>query len=164
MISTPSSLPSTIGLGAHHQQRNKPTNTTFTAPWNPAEPIEVYLDHLDDCYVSALIVSLPFTMAQMIDMAIMMLQVTPGLYSQALMEWEAMPPTCKTWDILKNHFTAAYNLHLFSGKTTPFLKLVTMLLPFLPMPTPTLTLTLAQRLTPCQRIWQTLHSQLHLHR
>ena len=92
-------------------------NTTFAAPWNPAEPIETYFDRLEDCYVTALIASPPFTMAQMIDMAIMTLQVT-GLYSRALTEWEAMPPAAKTWDILKNHFAAAYNLRLISGTTT----------------------------------------------
>ena len=36
-------------------------NTTFAAPWNPAEPIETYFDRLEDCYVTALIASPPFT-------------------------------------------------------------------------------------------------------
>jgi hypothetical protein len=45
-----------------------------SSPWNPAKPIEIYFDRLEDCYVTTLISSLPFTtMAQMIDMTIMTL-------------------------------------------------------------------------------------------
>ena len=56
-------------------------------------------------------------MAQMMDMAIMTLQIT-GLYSQALTEWESKPPMDRTWDALKSHFATAYNLRLISGTTT----------------------------------------------
>lgn len=92
-------------------------NALFGAPWNPADPIETYFDRLEDCFVTAIIATPPYTMAQMMDMAIMTLQIT-GLYSVALTEWERTPPIDKTWDALKSHFAAAYNLRLISGTTT----------------------------------------------
>ena len=92
-------------------------NALFGAPWNPADPIETYFDRLEDCFVTAIIATPPYTMAQMMDMAIMTLQIT-GLYSVALTEWERTPPADKTWDALKSHFATAYNLRLISGTTT----------------------------------------------
>ena len=92
-------------------------NALFGAPWNPADPIETYFDRLEDCFVTAIIATPPYTMAQMMDMAIMTLQIT-GLYSQALTEWESKPPIDRTWDALKSHFATAYNLRLISGTTT----------------------------------------------
>jgi hypothetical protein len=56
-------------------------------------------------------------MAQMMDMAIMTLQIA-GLYSQALTEWERKPPIDRTWDALKSHIATVYNLRLISGTTT----------------------------------------------
>ena len=57
-------------------------------------------------------------MAQMIDMAIMTIQVT-SLYSQALVtEWKALSPITKTWDMLENHFVVTYSLCLILGTTT----------------------------------------------
>jgi hypothetical protein len=92
-------------------------NALFCAPWNPADPIETYFDRLEDCFVTAIIATPPYTMAQMMDMAIMTLQIT-GLYSQALTEWESKLPIDQTWDALKSHFATAYNLRLISGTTT----------------------------------------------
>lgn len=92
-------------------------NALFGAPWNPADPIETYFDRLEDCFVTAIIATPPYTMEQMMDMAIMTLQIT-GLYSQALTEWESLPPNDRTWDTLKSHFATAYNLRLISGTTT----------------------------------------------
>ena len=92
-------------------------NALFGAPWNPADPIETYFDRLEDCFVTAIIATPPYTMAQMMDMAMMTLQIT-GLYSVALTEWERTPPVDKTWDALKSHFATAYNLRLISGTTT----------------------------------------------
>jgi hypothetical protein len=92
-------------------------NALFGAPWNPADPIETYFDCLEDCFVTAIIATPPYTMAQMMDMAIMTLQIA-GLYSQALTEWESKPPIDRTWDALKSHFATAYNLRLISGTTT----------------------------------------------
>ena len=92
-------------------------NALFGAPWNPADPIETYFDRLEDCFVTAIIATPPYTLAQMMDMAIMTLQIT-GLYSQALTEWESKPPIDQTWDALKSHFATAYNLRLITGTTT----------------------------------------------
>ncbi len=49
----------------------------------------------------------PYTTEQMIIRAITSIQLT-GLYSQALIEWNALPDADKTWDRLKQHFTVAY--------------------------------------------------------
>lgn len=89
----------------------------FATPWNPAEPIETYFDRLEDCYVAAIIASPPYTIAQMITKAIMAIQLT-GLYSQALIEWHALPAVAKTWDTLKTHFTTAYIVREQSGTGT----------------------------------------------
>lgn len=35
--------------------------TAFAAQWNPADPIEAYLDHLEDYYMTVLIATPPYT-------------------------------------------------------------------------------------------------------
>jgi hypothetical protein len=97
--------------------KKQANNALFGAPWNPADPIKTYFDRLEECFVTAIIATPPYTTAQMMDMAIMTLQIT-GLYSQALTEWESLPPNDCTWDALKSHFATVYNLHLISGTTT----------------------------------------------
>ena len=89
----------------------------FAAPWNPSEPIETYFDRLEDCYVAAIIATPPYTIEQMMTKAIMAIQLT-GLYSQALIEWHALPAASKTWDTLKAHFTTAYIVREQSGTGT----------------------------------------------
>ena len=97
--------------------KKQANNALFGAPWNPADPIKTYFDRLEECFVTAIIATPPYTTAQMMDMAIMTLQIT-GLYSQALTEWESLPLKDRTWDALKSHFATMYNLHLISGTTT----------------------------------------------
>ena len=92
-------------------------SSAFREQWNPADPIETYFDRLEECYVTALIASPPFTMPQMCDMAITSLQLT-GLYSDALTEYERLPAAQQTWDDLKTHFTSAYNTKLIAGTQT----------------------------------------------
>jgi hypothetical protein len=87
---------------------------SFREQWNPADPIKTYFDRLEDCYVTALIATPPFTMPQMCDMAITSLQLT-GLYSDAFTEYERLPAAQQTWDDLKTHFTSAYNTKLIAG-------------------------------------------------
>ena len=89
----------------------------FAAPWNPADPIETFFDRLEDCFVAALIATPPYTVEQMCTKAIMAIQLT-GLYSQALIEWNAHPLASKTWDALKSHFTKAYIVREQSGTGT----------------------------------------------
>ena len=89
----------------------------FAAPWNPTDPIETFFDRLEDCFVAALIATPPYTVEQMCTKAIMAIQLT-GLYSQALIEWNAHPPANKTWDALKTHFTKAYIVREQSGTGT----------------------------------------------
>lgn len=85
----------------------------FTAPWNTAKPIEIYFDCLDDCYVAAIIVSLPFIMEQMMT-AIMAVQLT-SIYSQSLTPWNDTNPAIHTWDGLNLHFTCAHIVQEQSG-------------------------------------------------
>jgi hypothetical protein len=92
-------------------------DNAFATPWNPNDPIESYFDRLEDCYVAAVIASPPYTMEQMINRAIMAIQLT-GLYSQALIDWNAMAPAARTWDALKSHFTTAYIVRITSGTGT----------------------------------------------
>jgi hypothetical protein len=67
--------------------------------------------------VAAIIAMPPFTLDQMMNRAIMSIQLT-GLYSQALIEWNAIAPATRTWDLLKSHFTTAYITRLTSGTGT----------------------------------------------
>ena len=71
----------------------------------------------EDCFVAAMIASPPYTTEQMIIRAITSIQLT-GLYSQALIEWNALPEADKTWDRLKQHFTVAYIAREQSGTGT----------------------------------------------
>ena len=92
-------------------------DAAFAAPWDPQDPIEAYFDRLEDCYVNAVIAKPPYTIEQLITRAIMGIQLT-GLYTQALIEWQALPPPQHTWDHLKTHFTAAYVARIQSGAGT----------------------------------------------
>ena len=57
----------------------------FDEPWDPNEPIEALFDRLEDCYIFAIQNKPPFTLDQMIDKAIIAIQLT-GLYERALLE------------------------------------------------------------------------------
>ncbi len=92
-------------------------DTAFAAPWNSNDPIETFFDRLEDCYVAAIIATPPFTLDQMMSRAIMSIQLT-GLYSQALIDWNAIAPATRTWDLLKSHFTTTYITGLTSGTGT----------------------------------------------
>ena len=60
--------------------------TLFVAPWTANDPIESYFDNwLEDCYIAAIIATPSYTMKQMVNRAIMGIQLT-GLYNQALIE------------------------------------------------------------------------------
>lgn len=92
-------------------------DTAFAAPWNSNDPIETFFDRLEDCYVAAIIATPPYTLEQMINRAIMSIQLT-GLYPTALIEWNAIAPATRTWDLLKSHFTTAYITRITSGTGT----------------------------------------------
>lgn len=64
----------------NHPQRKKQANiATFAAQWNLADPIEMYFDHLEDCYITTLIAMPPDILEQIMDMVIMTLKIM-GLY------------------------------------------------------------------------------------
>lgn len=55
------------------------TYTLFSTLWNRIEPIEAFFNHLNDCYVTDIITTLPYTMEQMSDKkAIMAIQLRPS--------------------------------------------------------------------------------------
>jgi hypothetical protein len=62
-------------------------NRRFDEPWDPNEPIEGLFDRLEDCCVFAIQNKPPFTLEQMIDKALIAIQLT-GLYERALLEWQ----------------------------------------------------------------------------
>eukprot|EP00804_Cyclotella_cryptica_P014650 CCRYP_012669-RA/>CCRYP_012669-RA protein AED:0.66 eAED:0.28 QI:0/0/0/0.66/0/0.33/3/0/1062 len=91
-------------------------NRRFDESWDPSEPIEGLFDRLEDCYVFA-IQKKPFTLEQMIDKALIAIQLT-GLYERALLEWQDFAEENKTWAQLKLHFEEAYEIRLASGQGT----------------------------------------------
>jgi hypothetical protein len=98
-------------------QEKSHNNRKFDEPWNPHEPIEGLFDRLEDCYVFAIQNKPPFTLDQMIDKALIAIQLT-GLYERALLEWQDFLDENKTWAQLKLHFEEAYELRLASGQGT----------------------------------------------
>ena len=92
-------------------------NVLLDAPWDPNDPIEALFDRIEDCFIFALICKPEFTMEQVIDKAIVAIQLT-GLYETALLEWSGFTEDNKTWQQLKLHFEEAYELRLASGQGT----------------------------------------------
>eukprot|EP00804_Cyclotella_cryptica_P023697 CCRYP_019320-RA/>CCRYP_019320-RA protein AED:0.37 eAED:0.35 QI:0/0/0/1/1/1/6/0/1607 len=92
-------------------------NRRFDEQWNTTEPIEGLFDRLEDCYVFAIQNKPPFTLDQMIDKALIAIQLT-GLYERALLEWQDFDEENKTWAQLKLHFKEAYEIRLASGQGT----------------------------------------------
>eukprot|EP00804_Cyclotella_cryptica_P019081 CCRYP_014487-RA/>CCRYP_014487-RA protein AED:0.29 eAED:0.21 QI:0/0/0/1/0.5/0.33/3/0/1151 len=92
-------------------------NRRFDEPWDPNEPIEGLFDRLEDCYVFAIQNKPPFTLEQMIDKALIAIQLT-GLYERALLEWQDFIEDNKTWAQLKLHFEEAYEIRLASSQGT----------------------------------------------
>ena len=89
----------------------------WSAPWNAADPIEELFDRFEDCYVLALSNKPEFTADQMIDKALRAIQAT-GVYSIAILEWNAFDENNKTWPEFKAHFSEAYEVQLQSGAGT----------------------------------------------
>eukprot|EP00804_Cyclotella_cryptica_P012938 CCRYP_002290-RA/>CCRYP_002290-RA protein AED:0.50 eAED:0.37 QI:0/0/0/1/0/0/2/0/633 len=91
-------------------------NVLLDAPWDPNDPIEALFDRIEDCFIFALICKPEFTMEQIIDKAIVAIQLT-GLYETALLEWSGFADANKTWQQLKL-VEEAYELRLASGQGT----------------------------------------------
>eukprot|EP00804_Cyclotella_cryptica_P000700 CCRYP_000984-RA/>CCRYP_000984-RA protein AED:0.37 eAED:0.21 QI:0/0/0/1/0/0/3/0/1009 len=98
-------------------QPKRRNNVLLGAPWDPNDPIEALFDRTEDCFIFALICKPQFTMEQIIDKAIVAIQLT-GLYETALLEWSGFAEENKTWQQLKLHFEEAYELRLASGQGT----------------------------------------------
>jgi hypothetical protein len=78
-------------------------NLSFDQPWDPNEPIEALFDRLEECYFFSIMAKPPFTLEQVIDKAIIVIQRT-GLYGTALLEWQGFDENKKTWWQLKKPF------------------------------------------------------------
>ena len=89
----------------------------FNASWVASSPIESLFDRLEECFVVAMITHPPYTQEQMIDKALIAIQLT-GAYEIATQEWAGFAANAKTWHQLKAHSTEAYNIRLSSGLGT----------------------------------------------
>lgn len=85
--------------------------TRFDQAWNPADPIKVLFDCLEECFLFAKVSKLEYTIAQMIDKGFMAIQNT-GLYKTAVLKWNRFPEEYQTWPELKSHFEEAYEVCL----------------------------------------------------
>ncbi len=85
----------------------------FDQGWNPADPIEVLFDRLEECFLFAKVAKPEYTKEQMIDKAIIAIQKT-GLYEPAVLEWNGFADINQTWPELKTHFEEAYEIRLAS--------------------------------------------------
>jgi hypothetical protein len=103
------------GTATPHDKANN--EKRFNTPWNPNEPIEALFDRLEECYVFSIMNKPAYTMEQLIDKAIIAIQLT-RLYENALLEWQGFEPVNKTWQQLKLHFEEAYELRLAAGQGT----------------------------------------------
>eukprot|EP00804_Cyclotella_cryptica_P028204 CCRYP_011045-RA/>CCRYP_011045-RA protein AED:0.18 eAED:0.15 QI:0/0/0/1/1/1/2/0/1234 len=110
-----SNLRTKYGTGTPAEKRRN--NVLLDAPWDPNDPIEALFDRIEDCFIFALICKPEFTMEQIIDKAIVAIQLT-GLYETALLEWSGFVDANKMWQQLKLHFEEAYELRLASGQGT----------------------------------------------
>ena len=59
---------------------------------------------------------MPYTQVQLLDQALDKIKKT-GLYTNAVMAWNAKAPTDKMYRNAKEHFVAAYDAHLKSAPT-----------------------------------------------
>ena len=58
--------------------------TMWTAPYNPSDPIEDLFDRLEECFVIALIAKPVYSTEQMVDKALISIQLT-SLYSTEIL-------------------------------------------------------------------------------
>ena len=95
---------------------NKKTHnkTIWAAPYNPSDPIEDLFDRLEECFVVALVEKPSYSTEQMVDKALIAIQLTP-LYSTSILEWNEIDDVYQTWTEFKAHFTEAYDLRISSG-------------------------------------------------
>ena len=91
--------------------------TMWTAPYNPSDPTEDLFDRLEECFVVALVTKPAYSTEQMVDKALIAIQLT-SLYYTAILECNAIDEVNKTWPEFKAHFTEAYDLRIRSGAGT----------------------------------------------
>eukprot|EP00804_Cyclotella_cryptica_P017051 CCRYP_003288-RA/>CCRYP_003288-RA protein AED:0.71 eAED:0.43 QI:0/0/0/1/1/1/2/0/302 len=106
-----SNLRTKYGTSTPAEERQN--NVLLDAPWDPADPIK----HSSTASKTASSSLSSFTMEQIIDKAIVAIQLT-GLYETTLLEWSGFAEANKTWQQLKLHFEEAYKLRLASGQGT----------------------------------------------
>ena len=58
--------------------------TMWAAPYNPSDPIEDLFDRLEECFVVALVAKPAYSTEQMVDKALIAIQLT-SLYSTAIL-------------------------------------------------------------------------------
>ena len=90
----------------------------FAQGWASAiEPIESLIDRLENCYVQSIFMQPPYTMLQVINKAKSAVQRS-GLYSTAMLKWNAANTVNQTWPEFKQHFVEAYDNRMRTGAGT----------------------------------------------
>ena len=89
----------------------------WAASYNPSDPIEDLFDRLEECFVVALVSKPAYTTEQMVDKALIAIQLT-SLYSTEILEWNALEDVSQTWHEFKAHFTKTYGVRIRSGAGT----------------------------------------------
>ena len=89
----------------------------FAKGWIQGEPIEELFHRLEDCFIQAIMMKPAFTEEQLIDKAKSAVQRT-GLYSTAMLEWNAFEPAQHDWQTFKQHFAEAYDNKIRTGAGT----------------------------------------------
>ena len=86
----------------------------WAAPYNPSDPIKYIFDHLEECFVVALVAKPVYTTEKMVDKLPITIQFT-SLYPTSILEWNVFDEVNQTWPEFKSHFTKAYDLRIRSG-------------------------------------------------
>ena len=96
---------------------NTMNEASWAAAYNPSKPIEDLYDRLEECFVVALVAKPAYTMDQMVEKALIAVQLT-GLYATAILEWNVVDVMNQTCTKFKMHFTEAYDLRIHLGAGT----------------------------------------------
>lgn len=88
-------------------------NTTFTAPFNPAETPETLFRRVEECQEVAVLGRTPYSNAQIVGTTMYLFQQSGIFPTREFETWEAVTP--KTWPALKLHVQGAFQRKLVAN-------------------------------------------------
>ena len=91
-------------------------NKKWHRDWNPNEPIEELIDHLEEVYIFAIYMPPAYTPDQLIERTHTQIK-RMGLCPTAVLEWEVFTAVNNTWPEWKENFIEAYEVREASGIT-----------------------------------------------